>query len=117
MAASKIVEGAFYNAGQSCCSIERVYATDKIYDELLERMVAQAASFVIGDPTKDSTTLGPLARPEAARELEDLIQESADSGASILCGGEACADDQGLGSFMPPTIVKDVHNGMTIQTV
>lgn len=71
----------------------------------------------MGDPTKESTTLGPMARPEAPKELEDLINESIDSGAEVLCGGEACSDSEGLGSFLPPTIVKDVHNGMSIQTV
>jgi acyl-CoA reductase-like NAD-dependent aldehyde dehydrogenase len=76
-AAENLVDGAFYNAGQSCCGIERIYVADAIYDDFVEAFVALSKRYVVGDPLDPATTLGPMvdreigglrARPGRARD-------------------------------------------------
>src|SRR5690606_17487008 len=65
-AAESLVDGAFFNAGQSCCGIERVYVSASVYDDFLERARALTKAYVLGDPRAPSTTLGPMVRASAA---------------------------------------------------
>jgi len=67
--AASIADGAFYNNGQSCCSVERVYVHKDIYDEFVDRLTHHVSSFVMGDPSVDGTYLGPLTRPQQADVL------------------------------------------------
>ena len=65
--AAAVAEGVFYNAGQSCCAIERVYVHAAVFDDFVDAFVAEASAYVPGDPTDDDTRLGPLARWSSLR--------------------------------------------------
>ncbi len=106
-AVPNVVEGAFYNAGQSCCGVKRIYAHARIHDAFLEAALAAARTWRPGDPAADGTTLGPLATPEAPAELEAQVTDARARGARVLCGGER-ATVGGKGRFFLPTLVADV---------
>ncbi|HTP27017.1 MAG TPA: aldehyde dehydrogenase family protein, partial [Anaeromyxobacteraceae bacterium] len=112
-AVREVIEGAFYNAGQSCCGVKRIYAHERIHDSFLEAALAAAAAFVPGDPSAEATTLGPLATPNAPEALEQQLREARSRGARVLCGGER-ARVGGKGRFFLPTLVEDVPPGTAL---
>lgn len=97
-----VVEGALYNAGQSCCAVERVYVHDSRYREFVELAEHELDKYVIGDPLEDSTTLGPMARRQSLHFLEDQVFDATDHGADLITGGEL------FGPFFRPTLLVDV---------
>ncbi|MCG8418612.1 MAG: aldehyde dehydrogenase family protein [Proteobacteria bacterium] len=101
-AASRVVEGACYNAGQSCCAIERVYVHEAVYDEFLDRARTVLSAYVLGDPVHENTTMGPLARAANLAVLADQVSDAKASGARLLLGGD------GDGRFFRPTLLGDV---------
>ena len=112
-AVPNVVEGAFYNAGQSCCGVKRIYAHARIYQEFLDRAVAAAGPWQPGDPGAEKTTLGPLATPEAPAELDAQVAEARAAGARVLCGGARAAVG-GKGRFYLPTLVERPPRGCAI---
>ena len=116
-AVESAVEGATWNAGQSCCAVERAYVHRAIYDEFVERAAAQfAASLAIGDPALATTSLGPMAQSPAQAFLESQVAEAVAKGARIVSGsGTAISDPlSGTGRFFSPTLVADCTNEMAI---
>jgi acyl-CoA reductase-like NAD-dependent aldehyde dehydrogenase len=105
-AAANIVDGACYNAGQSCCSVERVYVHQRHYAAFLERAKAALAAYRLGDPLKPETTMGPLAQESALARLESRVAEAQKAGAQLLLGGKRLAGSKG--HFFLPTLVSDV---------
>jgi acyl-CoA reductase-like NAD-dependent aldehyde dehydrogenase len=105
VAVPDVIEGAFYNAGQSCCGVKRIFVHAGAYREFMERALAAAAAWRPGDPCADGTTLGPLAMPEAPAELEAQVRQARAGGARVACGGER-ASVAGNGRFFLPTLVE-----------
>ncbi|MFL5387149.1 MAG: aldehyde dehydrogenase family protein, partial [Myxococcales bacterium] len=68
-AIENLVDGAFYNAGQSCCGIERVYVHASVYDRFVEGALAEVRKYRLGDPLEAATSMGPMAQPEAPQKL------------------------------------------------
>ncbi|MBZ4330042.1 aldehyde dehydrogenase family protein [Corallococcus sp. AS-1-12] len=85
--ADRITQGAFFQAGQSCISVQRVLAHESVYDALKERLVTRAKALRAGNPRDEATTLGPLIDEPAARRLEGWIQQAVERGARVLTGG------------------------------
>lgn len=107
-AVENIVDGACYNAGQSCCAVERVYVHESCYDEFLGRAKALLDQYRLGDPLDEKTTMGPLARREAIPFLEGQVKEAVRKGARLLLGGKRLKGSQG--NFFLPTLLADVPN-------
>ena len=101
-----VVDGALYNAGQSCCGVERVYVHRSIYDAFLEKAVDALARYQPGDPMDPGTTLGPLANRSAMDVLDYQVEDALQKGARLLAGGGAL--DESPGNFYRPTILADV---------
>lgn len=87
-AAERITLGAFYQSGQSCISVQRVYVHESCYDALVDKLVQNAKTFKAGDPLSEETTLGPMIAEKEAIRLEQWIGEAVDHGAEVLCGGK-----------------------------
>jgi len=102
-AASRIVTAAFSQSGQSCISVQRVYAHESLYDDLRQRLIDGAKALKTGDPRDESVTIGPLITEADARRIEAWINEAVGSGAKLLCGGTRD------GAFVEPAIVEDVR--------
>src|SRR5690606_38637015 len=86
-AAESLADGAMYNTGQSCCSVERIYVERAIYEPFLEAFVRAVRGFVLGDPEDPETYIGPLARREQIAVLEQQVADAVAKGARLLTGG------------------------------
>jgi len=112
-AVANLVDGACYNAGQSCCGVERVYVHASLYDTFIEQALGPMEKYVLGDPLSEGTTMGPMAQANAAPFLAEQVQGAVRAGAKLLCGGEATTVD-GKGRFFLPTLISDVSHDLDV---
>lgn len=105
--AENVVDGAMYNAGQSCCAVERVYVHASRYADFVAAARPLVESYVLGDPRVDTTTMGPIAQPWHPEELEKLVADAVARGAKLLVGGHR-TQVGGKGRFFEPTMLVDV---------
>jgi acyl-CoA reductase-like NAD-dependent aldehyde dehydrogenase len=107
-AVERIVFGAFYQSGQSCISVQRIYAHTDIYGELRDRLVERTRALVAGNPRDEETFIGPMISEGDAQRLEGWIHDAVQSGAKVLCGG------QRKGAMLEPTLLEGVVPGALI---
>lgn len=112
-ALENLIDGAMYNAGQSCCGIERIYVHRSLYDSFVEGAVRLANAYVLGDPRDEKTTMGPMALPSAPSFLAAQIAEAREKGGRVLCGGGP-VQVGGKGRFFAPTVVADATHEMAL---
>jgi len=112
-AATALADGAFYNAGQSCCAVERIYVHHSIYREFRRAFLETVKAFKIGEPTKSDTYIGPLTRQAQLSVLQDQTEDALGRGATLLLGGKALS---GQGWYFEPTILTDVDHTMKVMT-
>ncbi|MEM7179961.1 MAG: aldehyde dehydrogenase family protein [Spirochaetota bacterium] len=112
-AATSLADGAFYNTGQSCCSVERIYVHEKIYQDFVDAFVEEVQTFAIGDPLEEATYIGPLARAQHIKFLEAQIADAKEKGAKVLLGGEAIV---GSGNYFSPTVLTEVNSTMRVMS-
>jgi len=108
-----VVDGAMYNAGQSCCAVERVYVHRSLHGRFVEMAENLVRSYVMGDPTSESTTLGPIAQPHHVAELEGLIADAKSRGARVIAGGRKTRIE-GRGRFFEATLVAGGDHSMKL---
>jgi acyl-CoA reductase-like NAD-dependent aldehyde dehydrogenase len=80
-AVENLVDGAFFNSGQSCCGIQRIYVHERLYDDFVAGAVELTNRYVLGDPTSPDTTLGPVVRTAAAEQIRRQVAASIAAGA------------------------------------
>lgn len=102
-----VVDGAMYNAGQSCCAVERVYVHRKVYDAFVAAAEPLVRAYVMGDPLDDKTTLGPVAQPWHPKELQAFVDDAVRRGAKLVAGGKV-AQVNGKGRFFEATMLTGV---------
>src|SRR4029079_10337047 len=102
-----VVDGAIYNAGQSCCAVERVYVHRAMYEKFIAAAEPLVRAYVLGDPSNDATTLGPIAQPWHPKELDAIVANAKAKGAKVIVGGASCTAD-GKGRFFQATLLRDV---------
>ncbi len=110
-AAAGTADGAFYNNGQSCCAVERIYVHEKIYDQYVDEFVNEVKTWKMGSPTDDGVYFGPLSRKDQAIFLKRQINEAVQKGAKVLIGGKPVA---GKGFYFEPTVLVNVDNTMDV---
>jgi acyl-CoA reductase-like NAD-dependent aldehyde dehydrogenase len=113
-AASNLVDGAFYNAGQSCCGVERIYVEDTLFDAFVEAYVEGVRTLRPGSPLDPETTLGPLARPASVAWIEGQLAEAASMGARALLTPESFPGVVFEGSLVMPQVLVDVNHQMSL---
>ncbi len=109
--AAATADGAFYNNGQSCCAVERIYVHKNIYDRYLQAFVREVEGFKSGSPTEDGVYLGPLSRRDQVAVLEAQIADAVSKGATVLTGGKK---REGRGYYFQPTVLADVNHDMAV---
>jgi acyl-CoA reductase-like NAD-dependent aldehyde dehydrogenase len=109
--AAGTADGAFYNNGQSCCSVERIYVHEKVYDKYLNEFVKEVSSWKTGPPDAEGIYFGPLARKEQLAFLETQVSDALKKGATIIAGGKHVGSK---GYFFEPTILTNVDHTMAI---
>ncbi len=111
VAAESLADGAMYNAGQSCCSVERIYVHERIHDRFIEAFAATVKGFKRGDPMDDTTYLGPLARAPQLAVLERQVADALAKGAKLLAGGKRVAQP---GNWFEATVFSNVDHSMEL---
>jgi acyl-CoA reductase-like NAD-dependent aldehyde dehydrogenase len=106
-----LVDGAFYNCGQSCCAVERIYVMRPLFQRFVDAYVAEVEKYVIGDPEDERTTLGPLAQRKAVEFMEFQVQDAVVKGARVLTGGKRLP---GPGYYFQPTVLVNVDHSMSV---
>jgi acyl-CoA reductase-like NAD-dependent aldehyde dehydrogenase len=111
-AAAALADGAFYNTGQSCCAVERIYVHERVYPAFLQAFVAEVKAFRLGDPSDDATYIGPLCRGEQALgELAEQVADAERQGGRVLVGGKRAARP---GFYFEPTVIADATANMRV---
>jgi acyl-CoA reductase-like NAD-dependent aldehyde dehydrogenase len=110
-AAESLADGAMYNTGQSCCSVERIYVHEKIYDAFVAAFVATVKTLKIGDPMANDTYIGAITRAPQLDVLDAQVQDARAKGATLLTGGNRLP---GPGNWYAPTVFADVNHGMEL---
>ena len=105
-----LVDGAFFNSGQSCCAVERIYVDKAIYKDFVEAFVNLTRQYRLGNPLERETTLGPMVRTAAADAVRSQIRDAVDKGAKALIGQK---DREGT-PYLPPEVLVDVDHGMAL---
>jgi len=111
-AAASLADGAFYNTGQSCCSIERIYVHEQVYAAFVNKFVAEVKKFRVGNPMKPGVYIGPLTRRLQIKVLDEQIADARRKGAKVLLGGQRRANHHG--SYYQPTVLVDVNHRMKV---
>ncbi|MCK6428023.1 MAG: aldehyde dehydrogenase family protein [Burkholderiaceae bacterium] len=111
-AASSLVDGAMYNTGQSCCSVERIYVHEKIHDAFVDAFVREAKSFKVGEPTAEDSYIGPLTRAQQVKVLQMQVADAVAKGAQLLAGGKPI--DWPGGHWFEPTVLVNVNHDMLV---
>ena len=110
-ATKRIITGAFYQSGQSCISVQRIYIHESVYDEMRERLVVAASALKWGDPLDEETFLGPLITEDDAVRVEAWVKEAVAAGAKVACGGKR------HGAFYEATLLEDVDPKQKVSCV
>jgi len=109
--AANTADGAFYNNGQSCCAVERIYVHEKVYDAYVEEFVAEVKSYKIGSPATENIYIGALTRKEQPAFLAAQVEDALAKGARVLCGGKRIDSP---GNYFEPTVLVDVTHEMDV---
>lgn len=113
-AVENLVDGSFFNSGQSCCAVERIYVDQTIYPAFVERFVELTRQYVLGNPLDPATTLGPLVTPGAAVFVRAQIAEALAQGARALIDPLAFAVDVPGSAYLAPQVLVDVTHQMSV---
>ena len=112
--APHLIEGAFFNSGQSCCGIERIYAHRAVANELIEAAIAETLKYQLGDPLDPATSLGPMVRESAAQFVQGQINAAVAAGAQTLIDPSHFSADSLGPCYQPPQILVQVDHSMDI---
>ncbi|MEP7182992.1 MAG: aldehyde dehydrogenase family protein [Betaproteobacteria bacterium] len=110
-AVAGVADGAFYNTGQSCCSVERIYVHDSIHDAFVAAFVAEVKGYKLGDPMDEATYIGAITRRPQLDVLRKQVADAKKKGAKLLLGGKAV---KGKGNWFEPTVFADVDHSMAL---
>lgn len=107
-----IIDGCMFNAGQSCCGIERLYVHKDIYDSVIEKCKPIIEAYKLGDPKDENVNMGPLAQVKSIKYLEEQMADAIEKGAIIHLGGKRIKI--GEGQFFSPTLMSNVDHSMLV---
>jgi len=115
-AVENLVDGAFFNSGQSCCGIERIYVHAEVWDDFVPPFAERVRAYRLGDPLQRETTLGPVVRASAADFVREQVREAVAAGATpLIDAGGFPADSPGT-PYLAPQVLVDVDHGMRVMT-
>jgi acyl-CoA reductase-like NAD-dependent aldehyde dehydrogenase len=109
--AAGTADGAFYNNGQSCCAVERIYVHEKVYDQYVDEFIKEVKSWKIGKPTEAGVYIGPLSRNEQMTFLEGQVKDAVQKGGKVETGGKRIG---GTGYYFEPTVITNANHQMNV---
>ncbi len=113
-AVENLVDGSFFNSGQSCCGIERIYVHERRFDDFVEAFVDLTRRYVLGNPLDEATTLGPVVRPAAAEFVRGQIAAAQAMGARALLDPALFPADHPGSAYLAPQVLVDVDHRMSV---
>ena len=109
-AVENLVDGSYFNSGQSCCGIERIYVQKPVYREFVDRFVELTRQYRLGNPLEKDTNLGPMVRTQAADAVRAQIRQAVRKGAKALLQ----LKDRPKSPYLPPEVLINVDHGMDV---
>ena len=114
--ADELADGVTFNAGQSCCAVERIYVARPVLDDFVDALTDRVGTLVLGDPLDPATTLGPMVRAGAAGFVRDQVGEAVAAGARALVDPAGFARDEPGSPYLAPQVLVGVDHGMRVMT-
>lgn len=108
LAAARCAFGAFYNSGQVCISLQRIYINEEVYDAFAELIALETNKLKVGSPYEEDTFMGPLIDSESKERAKSWINSAKSEGAKVIAGGDE------IEGIFPPTVMADVTDDMKI---
>ena len=109
--AAATADGAFYNNGQSCCAVERIYVHEKVYEKYVDEFVREVKSYNVGKPTEEGVYIGPLCRKGQVEFLQGQVNDAVKKGGLVATGGHAVP---GTGHYFQPTVILNATHSMDV---
>ena len=113
-AVESLVDGAFFNSGQSCCGIERIYVDESLYDAFVAAFVEQVKNYRLGNPLDETTSLGPVVRTAAADWVRQQIDQAVKAGATACIDPELFPLSCKGSPYLAPQVLIDVDHSMSV---
>jgi acyl-CoA reductase-like NAD-dependent aldehyde dehydrogenase len=113
-AIENIVDGAYFNSGQCCCGIERVYVHEDVYEKFVDGFTALTKQYVLGDPLDEKTTLGPMAQKRLAAAVREHIAQATSKGAKALIDPKSFPRDAKDSTYLAPQVLVNVDHSMKV---
>ncbi|KAF8736117.1 hypothetical protein AX14_000840 [Amanita brunnescens Koide BX004] len=111
---AELVDGAFYNSGQSCCAVERIYVHESLFDTFVSKYVDAAKKFKLGDPTLPETNLGPVFSLASAEKIRKQVADAIAAGATPLISEDSFPVAQSGTAYIAPQVLVNVNHGMDV---
>jgi acyl-CoA reductase-like NAD-dependent aldehyde dehydrogenase len=115
-AIENLVDGTYFNSGQSCCGIERIYVHKEVFKPFVDGFVELTRKYRLGNPLDKQTTLGPMVRADAAQAVRTQIREAIAKGAKPLIDAAAFPADKDGSPYLAPQVLVNVDHGMKVMT-
>lgn len=114
-AAEEIVDGAIFNSGQSCCSLERVYVAEGIHDDFISAVQEVLKGYKLGDPSDPSTNIGPVVSKRSAETIRSHVKDALEKGAKDATpANDTFTSPPPDGNYVAPTLLTNVNHGMLV---
>jgi acyl-CoA reductase-like NAD-dependent aldehyde dehydrogenase len=113
-AVENLVDGAFFNSGQSCCGIERIYCHESLYDDFVSGVADLVSQFKLGNPMEPETNLGPVVKTSAAEFVRGQVSEAISQGATALVNASGFAADAANSPYLAPQVLVGVDHSMRV---
>jgi len=111
-AIDNLADGSFYNSGQSCCGIERIYVDNEIYDDFVDGIKSFTEKYILDDPLKSETNLGPVVKLSAAQSIRSQVKEAILNGAKDIVGKTNFKISEDSNCYVSPSVLVDVDHSM-----
>jgi acyl-CoA reductase-like NAD-dependent aldehyde dehydrogenase len=109
-----LADGCYSNAGQSCCSVERLYVHGSIYEAFLDRFALEMEKWTLGNPITDTPMIGPVVRRSSADDIRRQVADAIASGAHYLANKQAMDFERNDNCYVAPAMLTDVNHVMSI---
>ena len=111
-AIENLADGVFFNSGQSCCGIERIYVDNEVYDDFVEGIKVFSENYILDDPLKKETNLGPVIRLSAAKFIREQIKDAISNGATDIINKEHFKITKEDNCYVSPSVLINVNHSM-----
>ncbi len=111
-AIENLVDGSYFNSGQSCCGIERIYVDEHIYDKFIEGFKSITEKYILGNPLEENTNLGPVVRMNAAKYIRSQVSQALNYGAKNIINPNKFKADDGINCYVGPSALIEVDHSM-----